>query len=139
MPHRKTNARNPNARHVRRGLFDGSDWPTRTNEAYSLNQQVTRIDEDESFFSTRFVETQLFKRKKCLRCGWYGHLKKGVCAAQLTLLTKDTTMEGRLKKTRKSTLSCSFNVWPKTGKSTPSCAFNVWPSNTPHSPEQIRR
>ena len=45
------------------------------------------------FFSTRFVETQLFKSKKKLWCGCYGHLKEGVCAAQLTLLTMDTTME----------------------------------------------
>ena len=43
--------------------YDGSDWPTQPNEAYSLNQQVTRIDEDGSFFSTCFVETQLFKSK----------------------------------------------------------------------------
>ena len=42
---------------------DGSEWPTQPNEAYSLNQQVTRIVEDGSFFSTRFVETQLFKSK----------------------------------------------------------------------------
>ena len=42
---------------------DGSEWPTQPNVAYSLNQQVTRIDEDGSFFSTHFVETQLFKSK----------------------------------------------------------------------------
>ena len=42
---------------------DGSEGPTQRNEAYSLNQQVTRIVEDGSFFSMRFVETQLFKSK----------------------------------------------------------------------------
>ena len=42
---------------------DGSDRPTQPDEVYSQYQQVTRIDEDGSFFSTRFVETHLFKNK----------------------------------------------------------------------------
>ena len=48
---------------LKRATHDGSDWPTQPDEAYSQNQQVTRIDEDGSFFSTRYVETQLFKSK----------------------------------------------------------------------------
>ena len=43
---------------------DGSDWPTQPNETCPLTQQVTRIDEGWSFFSTRFAETQLFKSNK---------------------------------------------------------------------------
>ena len=36
---------------------DGSDRPTQPDEVYLQYQQVTRIDEDGSFLSTRFVET----------------------------------------------------------------------------------
>ena len=38
-------------------MHDGSEWPTHPNETYPLTQQVTRIDEDWSYFSTRFVQT----------------------------------------------------------------------------------
>ena len=43
--------------------YDRPEWPTHPNEAYSQNQQVTRVDKDGSLFSTRFVETQLCKSK----------------------------------------------------------------------------
>ena len=49
--------------HTEIDKHDGCDWPTQPNEAYSLNKQVTRINEDGSVFSTRLVETQLFKSK----------------------------------------------------------------------------
>ena len=40
---------------AKRCLHDGCKWPTQPNEAYSLNQQVTRIDEDGNFFLQSIV------------------------------------------------------------------------------------
>ena len=73
------------------------------------------------FFLDAFRWNSSLQEQKCLRCGYYRHLKKGVCAAQLTVLTKDTTVEedskqGKLHWIARSTCGWTVEGDTRTGK-----------------------